>query len=52
MSSHILSEIEQIADKIAIIVDGRVHYEGNISDGDNLEALFMDIVRKATREEM
>lgn len=52
VSSHILSEIEQIADKIAIIVDGRVHYEGNISDGDNLEALFMDIVRKATREEM
>ena len=52
VSSHILSEIEQIADKIAIIVDGRVHYEGNISDGDNLEVLFMDIVKKATREEM
>lgn len=52
VSSHILSEIEQTADRVAIIVDGRVHYEGNISDGENLEALFMDIVRKAAKEEM
>lgn len=52
VSSHILSEIEQTADRIAIIVDGSVHYEGVISERDNLEELFMDIVKKATREEM
>ena len=42
----ILSEIEQTADRIAIIVDGSVHYEGAISERDNLEELFMDIVKK------
>ena len=46
VSSHILSEIEQTADRIAIIVDGSVHYEGAISERDNLEELFMDIVKK------
>ena len=46
VSSHILSEIEQTADMIAIIVDGSVHYEGAISERDNLEELFMDIVKK------
>lgn len=49
VSSHILSEIEQTADYIAIIVDGGVHYEGKVADGDNLEELFMDIVKKGKR---
>ena len=49
VSSHILSEIEQTADRIAIIVDGSVHYEGAISERDNLEELFMDIVKSGKR---
>ncbi len=46
ISSHILSEIEQTADYIGIIVEGEMHYEGSISECDNLEELFMEIVKK------
>ena len=50
ISSHILSEIEQIADYIGIIVEGEVHYEGKVSESGNLETLFMDIVKKQRKE--
>lgn len=50
ISSHILSEIEQTVDYIGIIVEGEVHYEGSISECDNLEALFMEIVKKQRKE--
>lgn len=50
ISSHILSEIEQIADYIGIIVEGEVHYEGRVSESGNLETLFMDIVKKQRKE--
>jgi len=50
ISSHILSEIEQTADYIGIIVEGEVHYEGSISECDNLEELFMEIVKKQRKE--
>lgn len=50
VSSHILSEIEQTADKIGIIVEGKVHFEGRISECENLETLFMDIVKEERRE--
>lgn len=50
ISSHILSEIEQIADYIGIIVEGELHFEGSISTCDNLEELFMDIVKKQRKE--
>lgn len=46
ISSHILSEIEQTADHIGIIVNGKLCYQGEISKTKNLEALFMEIVRK------
>lgn len=46
ISSHILSEIEQTADHIGIIVNGKLMYQEKISGQENLEALFMDIVRK------
>ena len=32
ISSHILSEIEQVADRVGIINHGRLVYEGNIGD--------------------
>lgn len=50
ISSHILSEIEQTADYIGIIVEGEMHYEGSISECDNLEELFMEIVKKQRKE--
>lgn len=50
ISSHILSEIEQIADYIGIIVEGELHFEGSISTCDDLEELFMDIVKKQRKE--
>jgi len=49
LSSHILSEVEQIADHIGIISGGYLGYQGRINKGDDLERLFMDVV-KSTRE--
>ncbi|QHI72253.1 lantibiotic protection ABC transporter ATP-binding protein [Aminipila terrae] len=46
VSSHILSEIEQTADHIGIIVNGKLLYQDELSKTENLESLFMDIVRK------
>lgn len=46
ISSHILSEIQQTADYIGIISDGRLGFEGKIDENENLEKLFMDIVAK------
>lgn len=46
ISSHILSEIEQIADDIGIIVNGKLKYQEQLSETEELESLFMDIVRK------
>lgn len=47
ISSHILNEVNQVADKIGILVNGRLAYEGKNDKGsDHLENLFMDILRK------
>ena len=46
LSSHILAEVEQIADYIGIIDNGKLKYQGvNHHDG-SLENLFMEVVRK------
>ena len=50
LSSHILSEVELIADHIGIISDGRLGYEGIIEPGEDLETLFMDVVKQNLRE--
>lgn len=47
LSSHILSEVQQIADHIGIIANGRLYYEQPATPGEDLEELFLDIVRKA-----
>lgn len=44
VSSHILNEIEQIADEVGIIVNGRLLYQESLSKSQNLETLFMNIV--------
>ena len=46
LSSHILSEVGQIADKIGILNKGRLSYEGQNTDSSKLEDLFMEIIRK------
>lgn len=46
LSSHILSEVAQVADEIAIIPNGVIGYSGEIKKGDNLEKLFMDVIER------
>ncbi|AAO35236.1 ATP-binding cassette domain-containing protein [Clostridium tetani] len=50
LSSHILSEVEQIADHIGIISGGVLGYEGELKKGEDLEKLFMSIAGKYRRE--
>lgn len=45
VSSHILSEVQHLADRIGIIYRGRLAYEDELRDGEDLEALFMDVCR-------
>ncbi|WP_026528460.1 lantibiotic protection ABC transporter ATP-binding protein [Butyrivibrio sp. VCD2006] len=46
LSSHILSEVQLMADYVGIISDGVLGYEGKLYPGENLEELFMDVVKK------
>ena len=46
ISSHILSEIKQIADKIGIVNNGHLIYEANNSDEMDLEKLFLEMIKK------
>ena len=50
LSSHILAEVEQIADHIGIINNGRLAYQNAINHQENLEELFMNVVKKGRRE--
>lgn len=47
LSSHLLSEVEQVADHIGIIANGKLWYEEEIDKNEDLESLFMGIVRNA-----
>ena len=47
LSSHILSEVQLIADDIGIISNGILGYEGQMNKDEDLENLFMEIVRKS-----
>lgn len=49
LSSHILSEVELIADHIGIIAGGMLGYEAKINPGENLEALFMEVVKSSKK---
>jgi len=50
ISSHILSEVEQVADYIGIICGGVLGYQNELKQGEDLEKLFMDIAGKYRRE--
>ena len=46
VSSHILSEVKLMADRVGIVYRGRLAYEGDLGEGQDLEALFMDVCRR------
>ena len=50
LSIHILSEVQQTADHIGIIAGGVLGYEGKLNANENLEQLFMDVVKNNHRE--
>ena len=50
LSSHILSEVQQTAGHIGIIAGGVPGYEGKLNANENLEQLFMDVVKCNHRE--
>ena len=50
LSSHILSEVQQIADHVGIIAGGVLGYEGKLHAGEDLEQLFMDVIRRNGKE--
>ena len=47
LSSHILSEVEQIADHIGIILNGRLLYQEEIKENTDLESIFFNVMKKA-----
>lgn len=49
LSSHILSEVELIADHIGIISNGILGYEAKINPNESLESLFMEVVAKSKK---
>ena len=50
LSSHILSEVQQTADRIGIIAGGVLGYEGDVAREEDLEELFRDVVRRNGRD--
>ncbi len=46
LSSHILSEVQQIADHVGIIASGVLGYESELHPEENLEQLFMNVVKQ------
>ena len=49
LSSHILSEVQLVADDVGIISNGILGYEGPLKQGQNLEELFMQVVRETRK---
>lgn len=47
VSSHILTEVQRMADTVGIITRGRLAYENELRPDEDLETLFMDVCRKA-----
>ncbi len=50
LSSHILSEVQQIADHIGIISNGILGYEEELHTNENLEQIFMDVIKNNHKE--
>ena len=50
LSSHILSEVQQIAQRVGIIAGGVLGYENVLNKDEDLEKLFMNIVKNYHKE--
>lgn len=50
LSSHILSEVNQIADHVGIISNGVLGYQGELNKNTDLENLFVQVAGKYRRE--
>jgi ABC-2 type transport system ATP-binding protein len=50
LSSHILSEVQQIADHVGIIAGGVLGYSNKINPEENLEKLFMQVIKENKRK--
>ena len=50
LSSHILSEVEQVAQEIGIISGGILGYQGDMKKGQDLEKLFIEVAGKYRRD--
>lgn len=46
VSSHNLAEIQHIASYIGIIINGKLKYEGETNDTDDLETIFMNVTKE------
>lgn len=46
VSSHVLSEVEQVADEIGILTEGVLGYQGPLPPKGELEELFAEVTRK------
>lgn len=46
VSSHNLAEIQHIASYIGIIINGKLKYEGEINDTDDLETIFINVTKE------
>ena len=49
LSSHILSEVQQAADHIGIIANGVLGDEGQLQNGEDLEQLFMQVIKQVRK---
>ena len=45
LSSHILSEVEQVVDEIGIINKGQLMFQGTPNRDEDLEAFFMEVIK-------
>ncbi|MGF7143592.1 ABC-2 type transport system ATP-binding protein [Anaerotaenia torta] len=45
LSSHILTEVAQVVDTIGIINGGKLLFQGKVDRGENLEKLFMNVIK-------
>ncbi|MGO1044857.1 lantibiotic protection ABC transporter ATP-binding protein [Clostridioides difficile] len=50
LSSHILSEVAQVVDKIGIISGGRLLFQGTPDPNENLEEFFSDVILKGGKK--
>lgn len=50
LSSHVLSEVQQLANRVGIIANGTLGFEGPLPAGKDLESLFLDVLGRCRRE--